>query len=169
MTAGPSWVQEAARQESEDFSLHVNGEARTVTCRPGVPLLYVLRGQLGLTGTRFGCGLGQCGACTVLLDGQPAASCDLPVWSAAGHEVTTVEGLSDGGRPSPVQEAFLAEQAAQCGYCMSGLVVAATALLAESPDPAEEEIRQRLDGHLCRCGSHQRVIRAVRRAAEQVS
>lgn len=169
MTAAPSWVQAASRQAAEDFTLHVNGENRTVTCRPDVPLLYVLRGQLELTGTRFGCGLGQCGACTVLLDGRPVTSCDLPVRSAVGHQVTTVEGLSAGGRPSRVQEAFLAEQAAQCGYCMSGLVVAATALLAESPRPAEEEVRHRLDGHLCRCGSHQRVVRAVLRAAEQAS
>lgn len=165
MTSAPSWVATAARQTPSDFAIDVNGKRHTVRCRPDVPLLYVLRRQLGLVGTRFGCGLGQCGACVVLMDGRPVNSCDLPMWSAAEHQITTIEGLSADGEPGPVQQAFLAEQAAQCGYCMSGLIVAATALLADSPRPTEPEVRRALDGHLCRCGSHQRVVRAVMRAA----
>jgi nicotinate dehydrogenase subunit A len=142
--------------------LEVNGASRSVEAHPGTPLLYVLRNELGLTGSRFGCGSGQCGACFVLVDGKPIASCDLPLWSVEGKKITTIEGL--GGRHR-VQKALVAEQAAQCGYCMSGIVMSAVALLSQKPNPTEEEIRASLDKNLCRCGSHNRVVRAVLRAA----
>jgi len=144
--------------------LEVNGASRTLEAHPDTPLLYVLRNELGLTGTRFGCGSGQCGACFVLVDGKPIASCDLPLWSVDGKKITTIEGL--GGR-HPVQKALLAEQAAQCGYCMSGIVMSAVALLSEKRSPSESEIRAALDKNLCRCGSHNRVVRAVLRAAHE--
>jgi nicotinate dehydrogenase subunit A len=138
----------------------VNGEAREVAAEPDTPLLYVLRNDFGLKGSRFGCGLGLCGACTVLVDGQPMHSCDTPLWSAAGKAVTTVEGLGPA-----LSESFVDEQAAQCGYCISGILVRAAALLAGNPDPSEAEVRAALDGHLCRCGAHNRIVRAVLRAA----
>ncbi len=140
----------------------VNGVARTVEAKDDTPLLYVLRNDLGLVGSRFGCGSGQCGACFVLVDGKPMASCDLPVSFVADKKVTTVEGLD--GR---VQRALLAEQAAQCGYCMSGIAVAASALLIKNPSPSELEIKEALDKNLCRCGSHGRVVKAVMRAARE--
>ncbi|MGQ0546783.1 MAG: (2Fe-2S)-binding protein [Betaproteobacteria bacterium] len=144
--------------------LEVNGASRSVEAHPDTPLLYVLRNELGLTGTRFGCGSGQCGACFVLLDGQPVASCDLPVWSLSGKKITTIEGL--GGR-HPVQKALVAEQAAQCGYCMSGIVMASVSLLQRNPRPSEPEVREALDKNLCRCGSHNRVVRAVLKVANE--
>src|SRR5258706_8015552 len=144
------------------LELQVNGERRSVEAHRDTPLLYVLRNDLGLVGSRFGCGSGQCGACFVLVDGKPMASCDLPVSFLADKNVTTVEGLD-----SRVQKALLAEQAAQCGYCMSGIAVSATALLKNNSSPTDEQIRDALDKHLCRCGSHSRVIRAVRRAARE--
>lgn len=150
---------------AETFSLTVNGEPRTVGGPPDTTLLDVLRGELGLVGSRYGCGAGACGACVVLLDGRPAPSCEIPLWSAAGTTVTTVEGLAPGDELHPVQEAFLAEQAAQCGYCISGILVSATALLADNPDPDEPEVAAALDRHLCRCGVQPRAIRAVLRAA----
>jgi nicotinate dehydrogenase subunit A len=128
---------------------------------PDTPLLDVLRGDLGLVGSRFGCGVGLCGACFVLLDGHPAPACDTPLWSAAGRAVTTVEGL----RGHPLLDAFLAEQAAQCGYCLSGILVSAAALLAREPHPDEAAVKGALDRHLCRCGAHGRMVRAVLRAA----
>jgi len=142
--------------------LEVNGASRSVEAHPDTPLLYALRNELGLTGSRFGCGSGQCGACFVLVDGKPIASCDLPLWSVEGRKITTIEGL--GGR-HPVQKALVAEQAAQCGYCMSGIVMAAVALLSANKNPSDSEVRQALDKNLCRCGSHNRVVRAVLRAA----
>jgi len=142
--------------------LEVNGASRSVEAHPDTPLLYALRNELGLTGSRFGCGSGQCGACFVLVDGKPIASCDLPLWSVEGRKITTIEGL--GGR-HPVQKALVAEQAAQCGYCMSGIVMAAVALLSAKKNPSDSEVRQALDKNLCRCGSHNRVVRAVLRAA----
>ena len=142
------------------MKLHINGVSHEVEAKEDTPLLYVLRNDLGLVGSRFGCGSGQCGACFVLVDGKPTASCDLPIWSLSGKKVVTVEGLD--GR---VQRALLAEQAAQCGYCMSGIAVAATALLSSNKTPSEEEVRKALDKNLCRCGSHGRVIKAVLRAA----
>ena len=146
------------------MKLEVNGAARKVEARPDTPLLYVLRNDLGLTGTRFGCGSGQCGACFVLVDGRPMASCDLPISFVENRKVTTIEGL--GGR-HPVQKALVAEQAAQCGYCMSGIVMSAVALLSANKNPTEEQIRSALDKNLCRCGSHNRVVRAVLRAAHE--
>jgi nicotinate dehydrogenase subunit A len=138
--------------------LEVNGVQRSVEASPETPLLYVLRNDLGLVGTRFGCGSGQCGACFVLIDGRAMASCDLPVSFAAGKKVTTIEGLE--GAHS-VQKTLVAEQAAQCGYCMSGIVMSAVALLETNKNPTEAELRSALDKNLCRCGSHNRVVRAI--------
>jgi len=145
--------------------LIVNGQQRDVTVDPETPLLYVLRNDLGLTGTKFGCGLGQCGTCTVLVAGQALRSCVTPVQAVAGQEVTTIEGLGSPERPHPLQAAFIEEQAAQCGYCTPGIVMAATAFLARTPRPTEAQIKEALAGTLCRCGTHDRVIRAVKRAA----
>src|SRR5258705_13534640 len=152
---------------ADNFALDINGSPRGVTVNADTPLLYVLRNDLGLVGSRFGCGSGQCGACFVLVDGRPIASCDLPIWSVEGKEITTVEGLGRNGELHPVQEALIAEQAAQCGYCMSGIAVAASALLSTNSSPTETEVRQALDKHLCRCGSHNRVIKAVMRAVHE--
>lgn len=148
------------------FHLTVNGEERQVRARPHASLLSVLRGDLGLAGPRFGCGEGACGACFVLLDGRPTSSCDLPVESAAGRPVTTVEGLGTADRPHRLQRAFLDEQAAQCGYCLSGILISATALLADNADPSEDDVKAALDRNLCRCGAQPRMIRAVLRAAQ---
>ncbi|MEO3922324.1 (2Fe-2S)-binding protein [Micromonosporaceae bacterium B7E4] len=148
----------------QTFELTVNGERRQVDADADSTLLHVLREVLGLKGSRFGCGLGLCGACFVLLDGRPVPSCDIPLWSAAGRTVTTVEGLADGDVPHPVQRAFLDEQAAQCGYCVSGILVSAAALLAEHPQPDESTVAAALDRHLCRCGAQRRMVRAVVRA-----
>ena len=144
------------------MKLEVNGASRSVEAHPDTPLLYALRNELGLPGTRFGCGSGQCGACFVLVDGRPMASCDLPVGFVSNKKILTIDGL--GGR-HPVQKALVAEQAAQCGYCMSGIVMAAVALLSENRNPSESEVRSALDKNLCRCGSHNRVVRAVLKAA----
>ena len=149
----------------QELHVTVNGEAHTLACDPDSPLLDVLRAGLGLAGPRFGCGLGLCGACTVIINGKARTSCDYPAWAAEGTTVTTVEGLADGDRLHAVQRAFLDEQAAQCGYCTSGMIVAATALLTVNPDPTEQEIRAALDGNLCRCGTYGRVVAAVLRAA----
>ena len=151
-----------------EFRLTVNGTERSVTCEPDTPLLDVLRHDLGLAGPKFGCGMGLCGACSVLIEGRARSSCDLPVSAVAGP-VTTVEGLpGDDGRLHPVQQAFIDEQAAQCGYCTSGMVIAAAGLLCHRPAPTEQEIREALDGNLCRCGAHGRIIRAVLKAAGQL-
>jgi nicotinate dehydrogenase subunit A len=148
------------------LTLEVNGVARDVDIDdPATPLLYVIRNDLGLTGTKFGCGLAQCGACTVHVDGQAVRACSTPVTAVVGHRVTTIEGLGSPERPDPVQAAFIAEQAAQCGYCTAGLVMTARALLQQNRWPTEPEVKQALAGNLCRCGSHVRVIRAVLRAA----
>jgi nicotinate dehydrogenase subunit A len=147
------------------FRFSVNGAEAVVDADPDSPLLYALRNDLELKGTRFGCGSGQCGACLVLIDGHAAPACDTPLWSAAGKRITTVEGLGAPGSLHPLQEAFLAEQAAQCGYCTSGILISAAALLASNPKPTESEVRAALDRNLCRCGSHNRMVRAVLRAA----
>ncbi len=148
------------------LALRVNGGIRAVESEdPDVPLLYVLRNDLGLTGTHFGCGLEQCGACTVLVDGRAVRSCTAPASAMAGREVITIEGLGSPDRPDPLQAAFIAEQAAQCGYCTAGMVMTARALLASTPHPSEQQVREALAGNLCRCGSHVRVIRAVLRVA----
>lgn len=150
---------------TDTITLTLNGQSRALACDPASPLLYALRGECDLTGTHFGCGLNQCGACFVLVDGQPLASCDTPVWSVAGKSVTTVEGLGTPDKPHPLQIALIDEQALQCGYCISGIQISAAALLARNPDPTEDEIRQSLDGNLCRCGAHNRIVRAIRKAA----
>ena len=148
------------------ISLTVNGTAHTVDVPDSTPLLYVLRNDLGLKGTRFGCGTGHCGAFHVLLDGHTVAACDTPLWSAAGKAVTTVEGLEKNGVPHPLQEAFLDEQAAQCGYCVSGIIMTAAGLLAQNPAPSDAVLRGALDRNLCRCGAHTRMLRAIQQAAE---
>jgi nicotinate dehydrogenase subunit A len=145
--------------------LVVNGQPREVAADPETPLLYVLRNDLGLTGTKFGCGLGQCGACTVLVDGQPVRSCMLPVQAVAGLAVTTIEGLGSPERPHPLQAALIEEQAVQCGYCTPGIVMAAKAILDRTPRPTEAQLKQALNEVLCRCGTHDRVVRAVLRVA----
>jgi nicotinate dehydrogenase subunit A len=148
------------------LALRVNGSRREVEADdPDIPLLYVLRNDLGLTGTRFGCGLAQCGVCTVLVGGRAVRSCTAPARSAVGQDVVTIEGLGSPERPDALQAAFIAEQAAQCGYCTTGMVMSARALLARTPRPSEQQVREALAGNLCRCGSHVRVIRAVLRAA----
>jgi len=148
------------------LALRVNGGSREIESDdPDVPLLYVLRNDLGLTGTHFGCGLAQCGTCTVLVGGRAVRSCVTPARSVAGQDVVTIEGLGSPDRPDPLQAAFIAEQAAQCGYCTAGMVMTARALLARTPRPSEQQVGQALAGNLCRCGSHARVIRAVLRAA----
>ncbi len=150
---------------AESVRLRVNGVETIVQAEPSTSLLAVLRGPLGLAGTRFGCGANQCGACNVLLDDQAVASCDTPVWAAAGKDVTTVEGLGTPERPHALQRAFVAEQAMQCGYCVSGILMSAAALLKRNPRPTEAEVRAALDGNLCRCGAHNRMVRAVLRAS----
>jgi aerobic-type carbon monoxide dehydrogenase small subunit (CoxS/CutS family) len=170
-SAGSCAVETGEGPPTRDTSFRVNGRPVTTPAEPGTPLLYVLRGDLGLLGTRFGCGSGECGACFVLVDGHPVPSCDTPVDTVAGKDVVTVEGLGriwGGDGPHPVQEEFLAGQAAQCGYCVSGIVVNAAALLAAQPRPTEAAVRAHLDRNLCRCGAHNRMVRAVLRAAERM-
>jgi nicotinate dehydrogenase subunit A len=152
-----------------ELHVTVNGEERALACDPDSPLLDVLRAGLGLAGPRFGCGVGLCGACMVIINAKPRTSCDYPAWAAEGTTVTTVEGLADGDRLHAVQQAFLDGQAAQCGYCTSGMIVAAAALLAASPAPTEQEVREALDGNLCRCGTHGRIVAAVLEAARRPS
>ena len=154
---------------AERFELTVNGVESELEASSDTALLYALRNDLGLKGTRFGCGSGQCGACFVLIDGHPAPACDTPLWAAAGKRITTVEGLGKGGELHPLQHAFLAEQAAQCGYCTSGILISAAALLARNPRPTESDVRAALDRNLCRCGSHNRMVRAVLRAASEIA
>ena len=149
-----------------DYKFRVNGGAVSVNSwDPDQPLLYVLRNALGLHGPKFGCGLGQCGACTVLVDGKATRSCITPVKTIADREVTTVEGLGSPEKPHPVQAAFIAEQAAQCGYCASGMIMSAKALLDQTPHPTPEQVKNSLSGNLCRCGTHTRILNAVLRAA----
>jgi isoquinoline 1-oxidoreductase alpha subunit len=149
------------------ITLHVNGREQAVDVSPETRLLWVLRDTLGLTGTKYGCGIGECGACTVHLDGKAARSCTLLVSEAAGHEITTIEGLS-GDRSHPLQQAWLAENVSQCGYCQPGQIMAAAALLAENPQPADADIDAAMSGNLCRCGTYQRIRRAIHRAAGEV-
>lgn len=148
------------------ISFTVNGTSRSLDVRdPEQPLLYALRNTIGLTGPKFGCGLGQCGACTVLLDHTPLRSCITPLSAIAGKSITTIEGLGTPDKPHPVQVAFIAEQAAQCGYCANGMVMTSAALLASNPKPTETEIKDALSANLCRCGTHVRILRAVMRAS----
>jgi nicotinate dehydrogenase subunit A len=151
------------------IKINVNGRQHEVAAEPETALLYVLRNDLKLKGARFGCGLGQCGACTVLVDGKPIQSCDFPLSAAVGKTIITIEGLAPDGKLHPLQSAFIAEQAAQCGYCVTGIIMAAKALLDANPRPADAEIRSALKGNLCRCGTHQRILRAIRRAAEELA
>lgn len=147
------------------IEINVNGKTSSVDVDPATPLLYVLRNDLSLNGPRFGCGLGQCGACAVLINGTPARSCVIPVSAAEGREITTLEGLGTPADPHPVQAAFIAEQAAQCGYCSNGMILSAAALLGRNANPSDAQIREALETYLCRCGSHTRILKAVRRAA----
>ena len=148
------------------FTLNVNGNTRTVDVRdPDEPLLYVLRNALDLTGAKYGCGLGQCGACTVIVDGSAARSCILSVAAAEGKKITTIEGLGSPDKPHALQTAFIAEQAAQCGYCINGMVMAGAALLQANPSVTREDVQKALAGNLCRCGTHERILRAIVRAS----
>jgi nicotinate dehydrogenase subunit A len=151
------------------YTLTVNGKARTVNADADTPLLYVLRDNLKLNGPKFGCGLAQCGACTVHVDGQATRSCVLPVSTLQGKKITTLEGLGSSAKPHPVQQAFIDEQAVQCGYCTNGMVMATAALLAVNKVPSEAQITEALAGNLCRCGTHQRIVRAVQRAAKLIA
>jgi aerobic-type carbon monoxide dehydrogenase small subunit (CoxS/CutS family) len=151
------------------MELVVNGARRRVQSDPERPLLYVLREELDLTGTKYGCGEGQCRACTVLLDGTPVRSCITPVSKAQGKQVTTIEGIEQNGKLHPVQEAFIKADAMQCGYCTPGMIVGSVALLKRIPDPSEAQIARELDGHICRCGTYPRIVTAVRMAARMTN
>jgi nicotinate dehydrogenase subunit A len=150
---------------ADTYRLDVNGRSREVEAEPGTSLLLVLRNILGLTGAKFGCGQGLCGACTVWLDGLPTPSCDQPVEYVGGRSVRTVEDLADDGGPGPLQQSFLEGQAAQCGYCIPGIVMSAAALLRDNPAPTRDDVTAALDRHLCRCGAHERIVSAVLTAA----
>ena len=147
------------------FTLNINGTAHEVDAEPETPLLWVLRDNIGLTGTKFGCGIAQCGACTVHIDGQPARACSTTAASAVGGEITTIEGLSD-DNSHPIQQAWIEDTVPQCGYCQSGQIMSAAALLSRSPDPTDSEIDSAMVGNLCRCGTYLRIRRAIHRAAE---
>ena len=147
------------------MTLKVNGRDHVVEAEPDTPLLYVLRDDLALNAAKFGCGLGQCGACTVIVDGEAVLSCTTPLLLLEGRQVTTLEGLGSIEKPAPIQRAFMEEQAAQCGYCIAGMMMRAQALLQKNPKPTDEDIRAELEPHLCRCGTHMRILRAVHRAA----
>jgi nicotinate dehydrogenase subunit A len=146
-------------------ALLINGKSHEVDADPSTPLLYVLRNNLSLFGAKFGCGLGQCGACTVHVDGRAVFSCILPIAALEGRSVTTLEGLLEDSKPNKVQQAFIAEQAAQCGYCIAGMVMRAQAILAKTPHATDHEIRRGMQPNLCRCGTHAAIVRAVKRAA----
>ena len=151
------------------ITLHVNGQAHVLALDGATPLLYVLRNDLELNGPKYGCGLGQCGACAVLVDGIAARSCVLPLKAVAAREVTTLEGLVRDGAPDPVQRAFIEEEAAQCGYCLNGMIITARAFLTKHPDPTEQQVREALRFNLCRCGTHVEIVRAVLRAAQLIA
>jgi nicotinate dehydrogenase subunit A len=150
------------------ISLNVNGKRRVVDTNPDTPLLYVLRNDLSLNGPKFGCGLAQCGACTVIMDGNAIRSCVTPLNAAQNHAVTTLEGLGSTKKMHPLQHAFVDEQAVQCGYCINGMIMTAKALLDKNPKPTDSQIKEALAGNLCRCGTHIRILRAVKRASGQV-
>ena len=150
------------------ISFRLNGVATEIDADPDTPLLAILRGRLGMTGPHFGCGAGECGACNVILGGHAVTACDTPLWSVADKDVTTIEGLGDAQKPHPLQRAFIAEQALQCGYCVSGILMSAAALLMRNRNPTDGDVRAALDRNLCRCGSHNRMVRAVLRAAAEM-
>ena len=152
-----------------EITLQVNGAAHTVDVEPSTPLLYILRNDLDLSGPRFGCGLGQCGVCTVLVDGRAVRSCITPTSSVAGQQITTLEGLSQNGRLDPVQQAWIDEQVPQCGFCQNGQILTAKVLLANNPNPTDAEIRQGMEGALCRCMTYYRIQAAVKRAARAMA
>jgi nicotinate dehydrogenase subunit A len=151
------------------ITLNVNGHAHEVDADPATPLLYVLRNDLKLNGAKFGCGLGQCGACTVMVDGEAVYSCLTPILLLQGRPIKTLEGLGTAERPGPLQQAFIDEQAAQCGYCIAGMIMRAQALLEKTANPSDAEIRRAMAPNLCRCGTHMRILRAVRRAADSLA
>lgn len=151
------------------IQFHLNGATVSVDADPDQALLDVLRGRLGITGPHFGCGAGECGACRVMIDDRAMASCDLPMWSVKDKDVVTLEGLGTAEQSHPLQRAFITEQAMQCGYCVSGILISAAALLKRNPSPTEAEVRAALDRNLCRCGSHNRMVRAVLRAASEMA
>jgi nicotinate dehydrogenase subunit A len=150
------------------IELNINGQSRQIDVEPDTPLLYVLRGELGLNGAKFGCGVGQCGACTVLLDGEPIFSCLTPVWMIRERKVKTIEGLGTIADPSPLQRAFIDLNAAQCGYCIAGMIMRAAALLEKDPAASEPALRAHMEPNLCRCGTHVRILAAIRKAASEM-
>lgn len=154
---------------ADAIELTVNGARHRVHAQDDTPLLYVLRNDLELNGAKFGCGLGQCGACTVIVDGEAVRSCSFPVALAAGKQITTIEGLGTIDKPHPVQKAFIEEQAAQCGYCINGMIMTAAALLQRNPQAGDGQVRQALAGNLCRCGTHSRILRAIARAGKEMT
>ena len=154
---------------ADPITISVNGKSHTLSLAPETPLLYVLRNDLEFNGAKFGCGLAQCGACTVIADGAPIRSCVTPLGDAAGREITTIEGLGTVERPHPLQKAFIELQAAQCGYCINGMVMSAKALLDQSPRASNSEIRDALAGNLCRCGTHTRILRAIEKAQKEMA
>jgi nicotinate dehydrogenase subunit A len=151
-----------------NIRFRLNGVETDIDADPDMSLLTVLRGQLGMTGSHFGCGAGECGACNVIVGDHAVTACDTPLWSVADKDVTTIEGLGDAQKPHPLQRAFIAEQALQCGYCVSGILMSAAALLKQNPNPTDSDVRTALDRNLCRCGSHNRMVRAVLRAAAEM-
>lgn len=150
------------------ITITINGRAHAVTAEGETPLLYVLRNDAGCKGVRYGCGAGQCGTCMVIIDGKPVQSCDVPVSAVAGKSITTVEGIGSAEKPHPLQAAFVEEQAAQCGYCTTGIIMSAKVLLDANPSPSDTEIKQALAKNLCRCGTHLRIVRAIKRAAAEM-
>ena len=151
-----------------NIQFRLNGVETDIDADPDTPLLTILRGQLGMTGPHFGCGAGECGACNVIIGDRAVSACDTPLWSVVDKDVTTIEGLGDAQQPHPLQRAFIAEQALQCGYCVSGILMSAAALLMRNPDPSDTDVRAALDRNLCRCGSHNRMVRAILRAAAEM-
>jgi nicotinate dehydrogenase subunit A len=151
-----------------NIRFRLNGVETNIDADPDMSLLTVLRGQLGMTGSHFGCGAGECGACNVIVGDHAVTACDTPLWSVADKDVTTIEGLGNAQKPHPLQRAFIAEQALQCGYCVSGILMSAAALLKQNPNPTDSDVRAALDRNLCRCGSHNRMVRAVLRAAAEM-
>ena len=151
-----------------NIRFRLNGVETDIDADPDTPLLTVLRGQLGMTGPHFGCGAGECGACNVIIGDRAVSACDTPLWSVVDKDVTTIEGLGDAQQPHPLQRAFIAEQALQCGYCVPGILMSAAALLKQNPNPTGAEVRAALDRNLCRCGSHNRMVRAILRAAAEM-